>query len=60
MRYSLYAFTEHGAMLAANILKSPCGIQMSIFVVRAFIKLREMVNTHRDLHLKIKRARATC
>ncbi len=54
IRYSPYAFTEHGAMMAANVLKSQKAVQMSIFVVRAFAKLREMVNTHRDLALKLK------
>ena len=36
-----YAFTEHGAVMAANILNSSRAVQMSIFVVRAFIKMRE-------------------
>ncbi len=36
-----YAFTEHGAVMAANILRSRRAIQMSIFVVRAFVKMRE-------------------
>jgi hypothetical protein len=35
-----YAFTEHGAITAANVLNSPRGVQMSVFVVRAFVKLR--------------------
>ena len=36
-----YALTEHGAVMAANILKSERAVQMSIFVVRAFIKMRQ-------------------
>ena len=36
-----YAFTEHGAVMAANILNSERAVQMSIFVVRAFVKMRE-------------------
>ena len=36
-----YAFTEHGALMAANVLNSPRAVQMSIFVVRAFAKMRE-------------------
>ena len=36
-----YAFTEHGAVMAANILNSERAVQMSIFVVRAFIKMRQ-------------------
>ena len=36
-----YAFTEHGALMAANILNSPRAVQMSVFVIRAFVKMRE-------------------
>ena len=41
-RYKPYAFTEHGALMAANVIKSDQAIQMSITVVRAFAKLRRM------------------
>src|SRR6266487_6996721 len=40
-RYLPYAFTEYGALMAANILNSTRAVQMSIFVVRAFAKMRE-------------------
>lgn len=40
-RYLPWAFTEHGALMAANILRSERAVQMSVFVVRAFIRLRE-------------------
>lgn len=36
-----YAFTEHGALQAANILNSPRAVAMSVYVIRAFIRLRE-------------------
>ena len=36
-----YAFTEHGAIMAANVLNSPRAVDMSVFVVRAFVKMRE-------------------
>lgn len=36
-----YAFTEHGAIMAANVLNSPRAVEMSVFVVRAFVKMRE-------------------
>ncbi|MCW5558792.1 MAG: ORF6N domain-containing protein [Verrucomicrobiae bacterium] len=36
-----YAFTEHGALMAANVLNSPAAVKMSVFIVRAFIKQRE-------------------
>ncbi|MCS6326619.1 MAG: ORF6N domain-containing protein [Nitrospira sp.] len=42
-RYLPWAFTEHGAVMAANILRSERAVQMSIFVVRAFVRLREHV-----------------
>ena len=51
--YRPWAFTEHGALMAANILRSDRAVQMSIFVVRAFVRLREHVaaNTAVMAHL---------
>ena len=49
-----YAFTEHGAIMAANLLRSPEAVKVSVFVVRAFIKLREMLSTHRELAEKLR------
>ena len=40
-RYLPYAFTEHGALMAANVLRSPTAIEMSVFIVRAFVKMRQ-------------------
>jgi len=48
-----WAFTEHGAVMAANILRSERAIQMSVFVVRAFIKMRAMLATQKDLARKL-------
>ena len=42
-RYLPWAFTEHGALMAANILRSAHAVQMSVFVIRAFVRLREQV-----------------
>ena len=42
-RYLPWAFTEHGALMAANVLRSDRAVQMSAFVVRAFVRLREQV-----------------
>ncbi len=42
-RYPPYAFTEHGAVMAASILNSPRAIQVSVQVVRAYVKLRELL-----------------
>ncbi len=50
-----YAFTEHGAVMAANILNSPRAVQMSIFVVRAFIKMRQTMTTNKVLIEKLQK-----
>lgn len=42
MKYLPYAFTEHGVVMAANVLNSKHAVTMSVFVVRAFIRLREL------------------
>ncbi len=52
-RYVPYAFTEHGAVMAANILRSNREIQMSVFVVRAFIRMRQMLIEQRGLARKL-------
>jgi phage regulator Rha-like protein len=52
-RYPPYAFTEHGALMAANILNSPRAIEVSIYVVRAFIRLRATIATHKELARKL-------
>jgi hypothetical protein len=44
-----YAFTEHGAMMAANVLHSPRAAQMSVFVVRAFVRMRALLAGDRQL-----------
>lgn len=44
-----YAFTEHGAIQAANVLASSQAVEMGIYVVRAFVHLREAASTHADL-----------
>ncbi len=49
-----YAFTEYGALMLANVIKSSTAIEMSIAVVRAFAKLREMLASHADLKKKIE------
>ena len=44
-----YAFTEHGAIQAANVLNSARAVEMGIYVVRAFVRLKEAATTHADL-----------
>ena len=48
-----YAFTEYGALQAANVLRSPRAVQMSIFVVRAFAKMREALRGTPELARKL-------
>jgi len=43
------AFTEHGALMLASVLNSRRAVEVSVFVVRAFVKLREVLASHRDL-----------
>jgi len=46
-------FTEHGAIMAANVLNSKRAAQMSVFVVRAFIKMRAALSDNRELARKL-------
>ncbi len=52
-RYLPYVFTEHGSIMAATVLNSPKAIEMSVFVVRAFIKMRETLANNKALALKL-------
>ncbi len=52
-RYLPYAFTEHGTMMAAMLLNSPRAVEVSVFVVRAFVKLRRLVLAHKELAGKL-------
>ena len=48
-KYLPYAFTEHGAIMAAMVLNSPHAMEVSVYVVRAFVRLRQVATTHADL-----------
>jgi len=48
-----YAFTEHGAVMAASVLNSPKAVQMSVYVVRAFVSFARAVSEHKELAAKI-------
>lgn len=52
-KYLPHAFTEHGAIMAANVLNSPEAMQMSVFVVRAFLKMRAALTDTRALARKL-------
>jgi len=45
---------EHGAIMAASVLSSPHAIQASVYVVRAFVKMREVLATHKELAQKLE------
>jgi hypothetical protein len=48
------AFTEHGAIMAASVLNSPRAVEASVFVVRAFVKLRSLLLNHKELGRKFQ------
>jgi hypothetical protein len=52
-RYAPYAFTEHGAIMAATVLNSPRAVEMSIYVVRVFVHQRETLASHKALAAKL-------
>ena len=54
MRYVPMVFSEHGAVMAANILNSPSAIQMSVFVVRAFMQMRAVLSGRKELIGELK------
>ncbi len=48
-KYLPYVFTEHGAIMAASVLNSSRAIEASVYVVRAFVKMREVLTSHKEL-----------
>ena len=48
-KYQPYVFTEHGAIMAAMVLNSPRAVEVSVYVVRAFVRLRQAATLHEDL-----------
>jgi len=48
-----YAFTEHGTIMLANVLNTQMAVETSVLIVRAFVKLRELLSTHKGLERKI-------
>ena len=53
-----YAFTEHGVLMLANVLRSERAVQMSIRIIELFVRMREMVSTHQDILHKLERIEA--
>ena len=58
IKYLPYAFTENGAIMAANVLNSPQAVRMSVFVVRAFVKMRGLLAGTRELAKQLKELEA--
>lgn len=50
-----YAFTEHGVLMLANVLRSERALQMSIRIIEVFIKMREVLLTHKDILLQLEK-----
>lgn len=50
-----YAFTEHGVLMLANVLKSERALQMSIKLIEIFVKMREMLSTHKDILVQLQK-----
>jgi len=53
-RYAPNVFTEHGAIMAASVLNSPTAVNVSILIVRAFVRLREMALTRKDFEKRLE------
>jgi hypothetical protein len=57
-KYLPYAFTEQGAIMAANVLSSQAAVRMSIFVVRAFVKMRKLLGGTQELARQLRELEA--
>lgn len=53
IRYPPFAFTEHGAIMLASVLNTPVAVEASVRVVRAFVRMREIVSTQAALQKKL-------
>jgi len=49
-----YAFTEHGALMLGNVLKSSRAVEVSLLIVRTFVQIREMLSSHKELAVKLE------
>ena len=59
IRYTPYLFTEQGVAMLASVLQSPKAIEVNIFIVRAFVYMRNLVLSHSDLSDKVKELELT-
>ncbi len=54
-RYLPYAFTEHGVAMLSSVLNSDRAVQMNILIIRAFVKMRELLASHKDLAARVEK-----
>ena len=54
-----YAFTEHGVAILSSVLKSGRAVQMSILIIRAFVKMRELLASHKSLAARVEKLEAS-
>jgi len=58
-RYLPYVFTEHGVAMLSSVLKSGRAVQMSILIIRAFVKMRELLASHKNLAARVEKLEAS-
>jgi hypothetical protein len=58
-RYLPLVFTEHGVAMLSSVLASERAVKMSILIIRAFVRLREFLATHKDLAIRVERIENT-
>lgn len=58
-RYLPYAFTEHGVAMLSSVLNSERAVQMNILIVRAFVRMRELLASHKDLAARVNHVETT-
>src|SRR5882724_8687991 len=58
LRRPPYAFTEHGVAMLSSVLNSVRAVQMNILIIRAFVQLRELLATHKDLAARVEKLEA--
>jgi hypothetical protein len=59
IKYAPTVFTEHGVAMLSSVLKSPRAVQMNILIIRAFVKIRELLASHKDLAERVEKLEAS-
>jgi hypothetical protein len=55
LKYQPFAFTEHGIAMLSSVLRSPRAVQMNILIVRAFVRIRELIATHKEFAIRVEK-----